>query len=102
MEQYRSETGTLVDETRMSVHELARACHRDIQWVTDRVGADLLQVKNGDVMFMLFSSADLTRARRLADVESMFDANQDVAGLVVDLIEEVERLRRALDLARLK
>ena len=102
MEQVRIETGMLIDDSQFSVDEFARACHRDIQWVRDRIDADIIQVKRSDEVFLIFSSADLTRARRLADVESMFEANEDVAGLVVDLIEEVERLRRALELARLK
>jgi chaperone modulatory protein CbpM len=34
------------------------------------------------------------RARRLADIERTFEANEELAALVVDLIEEVERLRR--------
>jgi chaperone modulatory protein CbpM len=40
-----------------------------------------------------FTSVQLLRARRLADIERTFDANDELAALVVDLIEEVERLR---------
>ena len=43
---------------------------------------------------MRFTSAQLLRARRLADIERTFEANEELAALVVDLIEEVERLRR--------
>jgi chaperone modulatory protein CbpM len=43
---------------------------------------------------MRFTSVQLLRARRLADIERTFDANEELAALVVDLIEEVERLRR--------
>jgi chaperone modulatory protein CbpM len=43
-----------------------------------------------------FRSGDLQRARRLLRVERDFDANEDVAALVVDLTEEVRRLRARL------
>ncbi|MGH8767413.1 MAG: MerR family transcriptional regulator, partial [Burkholderiales bacterium] len=48
-----------------------------------------------------FVSADLARARRLAALERDFDANQELAALVVDLIEEVGRLRAQLRAAGL-
>jgi chaperone modulatory protein CbpM len=40
-----------------------------------------------------FTSVHLVRARRLAEIERTFEANDELAALVVDLIEEVERLR---------
>jgi chaperone modulatory protein CbpM len=43
-----------------------------------------------------FRSQDLLRARRLLRVERDFDANEDVAALVVDLGDEVRRLRARL------
>jgi chaperone modulatory protein CbpM len=43
-----------------------------------------------------FTSIDLARARHLREIESVFDANAELAALVVDLSEEVARLRRRL------
>jgi chaperone modulatory protein CbpM len=43
-----------------------------------------------------FGSADLQRARRLLSLESVFDANEDIAALVLDLGDEIHRLRARL------
>jgi chaperone modulatory protein CbpM len=102
MTQTNIETGLLIDEIQLSLDEFARACRRDVQWVKDRIDDELICAVREPAVVMQFSSADLIRARRLAGVEAMFDANEDVAGLVVDLIEEVERLKKALLLARLR
>eukprot|EP01133_Synstelium_polycarpum_P006666 gene6667-7749_t len=48
-----------------------------------------------------FTSLDLVRARRLREIESVFDANAELAALVVDLSEEVARLRRRLHVLEL-
>jgi chaperone modulatory protein CbpM len=49
-----------------------------------------------------FTSVDLVRARRLCQIERDFEANDDVAALVVDLSEEIRRLRAKLNAAGLK
>lgn len=43
-----------------------------------------------------FASTTLVRARRVADLESVFDADPHLAALTVDLMEEVGELRRQL------
>jgi chaperone modulatory protein CbpM len=43
-----------------------------------------------------FSGRDLLRMRRLSALERDFDANPELAGLVADLLDEVQRLRTRL------
>jgi chaperone modulatory protein CbpM len=43
-----------------------------------------------------FTSAALVRVRRIANLESAFDADPQLAALAADLMEEVARLRRLL------
>ena len=83
----------LVDEETLDLQELASACAVPPTWVIERVEAGLLacQSSAGE---MRFASAHLVRARRMVTTERRFDANQEVAALVADLIEEVEQLRR--------
>jgi chaperone modulatory protein CbpM len=43
-----------------------------------------------------FRSGDLDRARRLLSIERDFDANEELAALVIDLGDEIRRLRQRL------
>ncbi len=88
-------SGTLLEEQALDVQELASACAVAPEWVVERVQTGLLSCTSSGGE-MRFASAQLIRARRMAATERSFDANQELAALVADLIEEVERLRREL------
>ena len=94
-------TGVVLDEVALTVEDLARACAVESQWVVERVEAGLLGSASVKSVELRFASADLARARRLAALERDFDANQELAALVVDLIDEVTRLRGRLRAAGL-
>ena len=88
----------LIDEETLDLQELASACAVPTTWVVERVEAGLLACNSSDGQ-MRFASAHLMRARRMVTTERRFDANQEVAALVVDLIEEVQQLRRQMHAA---
>jgi chaperone modulatory protein CbpM len=94
-------SGVVLDEVALSLEDLARACAVEPQWIVERVEAGLLGGVSLESVERRFVSADLVRARRLAALERDFDANQELAALVVDLIEEVGRLRGRLKAAGL-
>ena len=81
----------MIDDGGLSCEELASACAVSVEWIERHVASGLLEV--GATATMRFTSAHLLRARRLAEIERTFEANEELAALVVDLIEEVERLR---------
>lgn len=81
----------LIDEDGLTVEELASACAVSCEWIERHVQGGLIEVGRTDTM--RFTSVQLLRARRLAEIERTFDANDELAAFVVDLIEEVERLR---------
>lgn len=81
----------LIDDDGLSVEELASACAVGCDWIERHVEGGLLDTAGTGTW--RFTSVQLLRARRLADIERTFDANDELAALVVDLIEEVERLR---------
>ena len=83
----------LIDEETLDLQELASACAVPPTWVVERVEAGLLACSSS-AGEMRFASAHLVRARRMVTTERRFDANQELAALVADLIEEVEQLRR--------
>jgi chaperone modulatory protein CbpM len=96
-------TAVLIDEAALTLEELAQACAVEPDWVVQHVRTGiLLEDAADDVGGWRFTSADLVRARRLCQVERDFDANDDVAALVVDLSEEIRRLRRKLSAAGVK
>ena len=90
-------SGVLLDEAALTLEELARACAVEPEWVVQRVRTGiLLDGAPPETSGWRFTSIDLVRARRLRQVERDFDANDDVAALVVDLSEEIRRLRNKL------
>ena len=80
-----------------SVEEAARACGVEVLWLQKRVEAGVLQVHVQSDGWR-FVSVTLVRARRVAQLESCFDADPQLAALTADLIEEVARLRKQLEL----
>lgn len=101
MHEMTSLSGVLLDDVALTLDELARACDVEPDWVVRRVQSGILGGQPGVVDLVQvtewrFRSGDLVRARRLLRVERDFDANEDVAALVVDLGDEVRRLRARL------
>lgn len=87
----------LLDEVRLSIDELASSCTVSREWIIEHIQAGVLPAEPGiDPGEWLFSSRELLRARRLYDLERNFDANPELAGLVADLFDELERLRTRL------
>jgi chaperone modulatory protein CbpM len=91
-------TGVLIDEVTLEVEELARACRVEPEWVVRHVQAGVL----GEPASARFRSSDLARARRLLELERHFDADEELAALVIDLADEVRRLRARLRALGLK
>ena len=92
--------GVLVDDAALTLEELARACAVEPAWIMERVAAGFVVGPAATSIAMhtswRFTSAEIVRTRRLAAMERDFDANPELAALVADLIEEVERLKRAM------
>lgn len=87
----------LLDETALTLEELAHACSVDPDWVVQHVRAGVLGANvELEVTRWRFGGGDLGRARRLLRIEQDFDANEDLAALVVDLGDEIRRLRARL------
>jgi chaperone modulatory protein CbpM len=86
--------GVLLDEVALNLEELARACAVEPDWVIRHVRAGVLgSGESVEAGTWRFRSGDLVRARRLLSVEQVFDANEDIAALVLDLGDEIHRLR---------
>lgn len=97
MPEQQTLTGVLLDEVALSLDELAHACNVEPDWVVRHVRAGVLGGgAEVQVTSLRFRSGDLARARRLLSLERDFEANEDLAALVIDLADEVRRLRTRL------
>jgi chaperone modulatory protein CbpM len=89
--------GVSLEEVALSLDELARACSVEPDWVVRHVRAGVLGEGNGvEITAVRFRSGDLLRARGLLSLEQAFDANEQIAALVLDLGDEIHRLRARL------
>ncbi len=88
--------GELMGEDAFTAEDIARACGVEVSWIYEHVEAGVLQ--QGPDGGWRFDSTTLVRARRIARLESSFDADPQLAALTADLIEEVATLRRQLRL----
>jgi chaperone modulatory protein CbpM len=87
----------LLEDVRLTLEELSTSCQVSPQWVAERVSAGVLRCETApESAQWVFSGEDLQRARRLFQLKRDFDANPELAGLVADLFDELERLRKRL------
>ena len=97
-----SEPAELLDQTMLSMHELARHSRTSPQWVIEHVQTGIIGYDNDGSTAAIsheqwrFSSQSLVRARRIAQLEHSFEADPQLAAMTADLIEEVQWLRRKL------
>lgn len=92
----------LLERAALTLEELAAGCCVEVSWVVARVQAEVLHDKPPtDPALWSFSGRDLLRLRRIRALERDFDANPELAALVADLVEELDRLRTRLSRARL-
>lgn len=86
----------LLDDA-LTVHDIARCARKEPEWVVTHVEAGVLQPTAGQAAAeWRFTSTTLVRARRIAHLEHVFDADPQLAALTADLMEEVAMLRRRL------
>lgn len=82
----------------LTVSELARCGTVTVEWIAAHVQAGVLLPQAGEERgSWRFASASLRRVRRIAQMERIYDADPQLAALTADLMEEVRRLRRALE-----
>ncbi len=91
----REISGTSLEDALLNLDELATSCNVSREWVIEHVQCGvLLENAGSDPELWVFGSHSLIRARRILAVEKDFDSNPELAGLVTDLVEEIESLRK--------
>lgn len=90
----REYIAVVLEEMPLNLRELAASCAVSEQWIIEHVQAGVLEAPaDADPGEWRFAGFALRRARRLYELERDFDANPELAGLIADLLEELERLR---------
>jgi len=83
-----------LDDTLLDLDALCRLTAVPPQWVIERVEAGLLRTTQaGGQTHWRFDTVALHRVRQMHHYERHFDAVPELAALVSDLMEEIDRLR---------
>ncbi len=80
----------LDDDVQLDAARFARVCGTTAAFIEELVLEGVLEARAS------FRGADIARVRRVLRVQRDFDAPLPSAAVIVDLMEEVERLRAAL------
>ncbi len=86
--------GSLLDDTWLTLEQVAAACAVEPQWLLRHIDEGLFPDAESVAGVWRISVAGLKRARRMRQMERDFDAVPELAALVADLLEELDRLRR--------
>jgi chaperone modulatory protein CbpM len=89
-------SGSLLEETWLTLEQVAAACAVEPEWLAHHLEWELFPHVASVAGTWRFSSAHLTRARRMWQLERDFEAVPELAALVADLLEEVDELRAQL------
>jgi chaperone modulatory protein CbpM len=91
--------GCLMEESWLTLEQVAAACLVEPSWLLGHLEADLFPHAECVAGVWRFSGAALLRARRMRQLERDFDAVPELAALVADLQEEMDALRDRLRIA---
>lgn len=102
MNEQRLRAGVLLErEATLGLEEFAVACGAPAVWIVEIVQAGVLAAREGEPQAWRFDSPDLARAHRLRRLQQDFEADLELAALVLDLTDEIARLRTRLKRAGL-
>lgn len=86
--------GILMEESWLTLEQMAAACRVEPEWLAHRLDEGLFPGAECVAGTWRFSGACLLRARRMRELERVFDAVPELAALVADLLEEMDALRQ--------
>lgn len=89
-------SGNLLDESWLTLEEVAAACTVETHWLERHIEEGLFTETECVAGSWRFSSIQMRRARRMHEMERVFDAEPELAALVADLLEELDALRARL------
>ena len=88
--------GSFMEETWLTLEQVAAACAVEPQWLLAHIEEGQFPHAESVAGVWRFSAASLLRARRMYQIECDFDAVPELAALVADMLEEMDVLRARL------
>jgi chaperone modulatory protein CbpM len=85
----------LTEQHALELESFAVACGADLEFVRSLVDEGLITPFSSDAGWR-FGGEELARARRIQRLQRDFDANLDTVAVMLDLLDEIERLRARL------
>ncbi len=85
--------GSLIEDSWLTVEQLAAACTVEPAWLLRHLQEGLFPEAESVAGVWRFSATCLLRAQRMRRLERDFDAVPELAALVADLLEELDSLR---------
>ena len=85
--------GSLLEESWLTLEQLAAACTVEPAWLIRHIEEGLFPHAECVAGTWRFSGTSLLRARRMRQLERDFDAVPELAALVADMLEEIDSLR---------
>lgn len=86
----------LGDDAWLEIDEFARACQVERAFIESLLDEGLVQAERDAVAGWRFGGDELARVRRIRRLQRDFDANLQSVAVMLDLLDEVERLNAAL------
>ena len=93
--------GSLLEESWLTLEQMAAACTVDPEWLLRHLDEGLFPHAESVGGVWRFSRVSLLRARRIYQLERDFEAVPELAALVADLLEEMDELRARVRSAEL-
>lgn len=87
---------SLIEESWLSLEQLASACEVEPEWLLRRAEDGLIPGVESVAGTWRISTAALLRARRMRQFERDFDAVPELAALVADMLEQIDDMRLRL------
>ncbi|MBL8412906.1 MAG: MerR family transcriptional regulator [Propionivibrio sp.] len=83
----------VVDDQVFDLDQFAQVCGVSLEWVSTHVQAGIFNVPGDEPARWQFSGHEIRRARQIDALERDFEQLPELAALVIDLQDEVTRLR---------
>lgn len=91
-----SQTTVVCPSDPLTAEDLARACQAEVTWVVQLVEVGIVAAHGSHPAAWRFESTDLRRAMDARRLERDFGTGLEAAALILDMSQEIRRLRGRL------